>query len=239
MSALEPNPLDNCTIRNIREISNALGIPGFERFLKRATVSTYEQFVSVLYEDLDDIIAGIQENPELRLNDDENRLTIDIVSLLKAWGYDADHDRKIGGHTDISVRGRNNYLWIGEAKIHGAYDELYGGFQQLCTRYSTGDHNQDRGGLIIYIRAMNATNVVYEWRERFQHCGLAELVLADCPTRPDLAFYSTHKHERSGRNFSVRHVGVMLYFKPKDADKDDKLPKPKKNKAAKSKSDKA
>lgn len=233
MSALEPNPLDDLTIRKYREFSSATGNTEFERFLKRATASSYEQFISVLYNDIDNIIAGIQENPELRLKDDENRLTIDIVHMLKMLGYNADHDRKIGGHTDISVRGKNHHLWIGEAKIHGGYDDLYSGFKQLCTRYSTGDHNQDRGGLIIYIRNKDAAKVIREWKERFQDCDLEELVLSHCPERPDFVFYSTHKHERSGRPFCVKHIGVMLYFDPKDSDQGDKLPRKKREKSSK------
>lgn len=236
MSTTEQSLLDRkFSLAELMDFGELFGMPGMANQIKRLTASNYEQFVSTLNDDIDDIIGRIQENPELREDDGEDRLTIDIVDMLKTLGYDADHERKIGGHTDISVRGKKNFLWIGEAKIHGAYDYLYSGFQQLCSRYSTGDHNQDCGGLIIYIRNQNAANVVQEWRERFQESGLYDLKISDCSRRPDLAFRSSHKHDRAGRNFHVRHIGVILNFTPRDSDPDDKLPKKRARKSTKKK----
>jgi hypothetical protein len=44
---------------------------------------------------------SFQENPELRRNDGEDRLTIEIVNVLRGMGYNAGHETKIGGHTDL------------------------------------------------------------------------------------------------------------------------------------------
>lgn len=216
MNNADASPLDNFTVGQLRVLGDQFGIPGLSGLIKRQTASNYEQFVDALYSDLDDVISIIQENPELRKNDDENRLTIDIVNMLRTIGYQAGHDTKIGGHTDISVRGKNNHLWIGEAKIHGAYEELLGGFKQLCTRYSTGDAQQNCGGMIIYIRNVKAASVVTEWRARLSQQGLEGYSERDCPVRADMGFLSTHTHERSGMPFHVRHVGVILRFDPKD-----------------------
>lgn len=236
MNATDRSIIDRkFSLAELMDFGEIFGMPGIANQIKRMTASNYGQFVSILNDDIDDIIGRIQENPELREDDGEDRLTIDIVNMLKTLGYDADHERKIGGHTDISVRGKNHFLWIGEAKIHGAYEYLYSGFQQLCSRYSTGDHNQDCGGLIIYIRNKNAANVVKEWRERFQGSGLDELEISDCPKKPDLVFHSSHKHDRSGRNFRVRHIGVILNFAPRDSDPNDKLSKKRARKPTKRK----
>jgi len=113
-------------------------------------------FIRVLYEDIDKVIAQIQENPELRQNDTEDRLTIDIVNQLHILGYNASHDTKIGGHVDITVR-KNGFLWLGEAKIYRDNTYLWEGFTQLTTRYSIGDSNQEHGGLLIYIRDEDAS----------------------------------------------------------------------------------
>lgn len=216
MSDPAANPLDNMTLGQLRVMGEEFGIPGLTRLIRRQTASNYSQFVDALYLDMDEIIAIIQENPELRKDDEENRLTIDIVNMLRTMGYQASHDMKIGGHTDISVRGKNNYLWIGEAKIHGAYDELLDGFKQLCTRYSTGDTRQNCGGMIIYIRNIKAAAVVTEWRSRLSEEKLENYTAQECPALADMAFYSSHIHERSGMPFHVRHVGVILRFDPKD-----------------------
>lgn len=216
MAEAQSGILESLTLGQVREIAEQLGVPGFANSIKRFTVGSYKQFVDVLYSDINDIVLSMQENPELRKDDGEDRLTIEIASILKGMGYNAGHETKIGGHTDLSVRGRNNYLWIGEAKIHGAYDYLFQGFQQLCTRYATGDANQDCGGLIIYIKNKDSASVVKEWRERLGGYGLVDLTVSGSEVRPDFVFDSTHKLDRSGTMFNVKHIAVSLYFDPKD-----------------------
>src|ERR1700733_10905488 len=49
---------------------------------------------------------------------DEDALTIDIITDLKAMGFAASHDQDYGGHSDIVVEAREDFLWLGEAKIH-------------------------------------------------------------------------------------------------------------------------
>lgn len=213
---IDESSLDRMSIGDLKRFSDALGLGALANSIRRASVSSYPQFIETLYVDLNNILLGMQENPELRKNDGEDRLTIEIVCNLRTLGYNASHDAKIGGHADILVRGKDNYIWIGEAKIHSGYDYLFQGFQQLCTRYSTGDAGQDCGALIIYIRNKNSSNVVAEWRQRITGYGLDNLSLQDCAERPEFVFYSTHTHERTSTSFNVKHIGVSLYFDPKD-----------------------
>ncbi len=204
--------IENLSLRDLTNLGQFL--PDLANFASRQLANTYEDFIKVIYKDIDRIVEIIQENPELRQNDIEDRLSIEIVSMLRFCGYNATHDQKFGGHTDILVR-KNNYVWIAEAKIHRDYEYLWQGFQQLNTRYSTGDSNQKDGGILIYIRGANTKNVIDEWKKRLSNKNLQNYNSFPCPKR-ELAFYSTHTHEGSGLQFTVRHIPVILYFSPQD-----------------------
>lgn len=207
--------IDDFTIAQLRAMAPV--IPGVGTFFDRLLANNYKDFVDVLYKDIDAVIEGFQENPELLKEDGEDRLTSEIKRGLKLLGYAATHDEKIGGHSDLVVRGKKaGFLWIGEAKIHGSYDYLYQGFQQLTTRYSTGDSNQDCGGMLIYIKNNDAKGVVVNWRAHLKAKALDDYSESDCQDRPNFVFYSTHKHERSGAPFRVKHIGIILGFDPKD-----------------------
>ncbi|WLH14485.1 hypothetical protein PSH58_09305 [Pseudomonas hefeiensis] len=222
--------LDNLTIAQLRAMGPI--IPGVELFFNRLLANTYEDFVKVFYKDLDAVLGGFQENPELLKKDGEDRLNTEIKRALRLLGYIATHDEKIGGHSDLVVRGKkDNFLWIGEAKIHAGYDYLYKGFQQLTTRYSTGDVNQDCGGMLIYIKNNDAASVMAAWRAHLASQALEGYIEAACNERPNFVFYSVHKHDRSGTPFKVKHIGVILGFDPKDK----RAAKPKADKGAKKK----
>ena len=120
-------------------------------------------FIGQLYKDLDRVINQIERNPELRQQDGEDRLTIEIVGSLRSSGYNANHDCKTGGHVDLTVE-QNDLIWLGEAKIYKDNNYLWEGFQQLATRYSTGDTNQNSGGLLIYIFNEDAKSVMERWQ---------------------------------------------------------------------------
>ncbi|HEY9797579.1 MAG TPA: HEAT repeat domain-containing protein [Leptolyngbyaceae cyanobacterium] len=171
-------------------------------------------FIRNFYEDLDKVIYRIQENPELRQNDQEERLTIDIVNQLCSLGYDAAHETKNGGHVDIFVR-TSDFVWLGEAKIYRGNNYLWEGFQQLVTRYSSGDSNQANGGLLIYIFNEDTSSIMKNWQNYLLEKSLPDYSFRPCEMR-SLAFISTHRHESSGQAFHVRHIPVMLHFAPKD-----------------------
>jgi hypothetical protein len=190
--------------------------PDLANFADRVLVRNYDDFVRVLYKDIDRCIAKIEEDPQIRRKDGEDRISAEIINVLNGMNYDASHDEKVGGHSDIVVRNLNGYLWLGEAKIHSDYAYLEKGFNQLCTRYSPGTPNADQGALIVYVRVQDCAAVMAEWRRRAAALGLPEYVESDCPARDSLAFYSSHKHEGAGRTVKVRHIAVKQYFNPKD-----------------------
>ncbi|MDY6939765.1 MAG: hypothetical protein SWY16_19200 [Cyanobacteriota bacterium] len=204
--------IDQLNLHQLKELEAY--IPELAGFPSRVLVDTYEDFIGVLYADIDKIIYQTQENPELCQEDSEDKLTLDIKKQLCCMGYDATHELKIGGHCDLVVK-KNNFIWIGEAKKHSSYPYLWKGFQQLMTRYSTGDDNQKDGGILIYIFIKNAQSVMQKWKNYLSEKELTGYSSNSCPLRK-LAFFSNHTHERSGLAFKIRHMPVILYFNPKD-----------------------
>lgn len=177
---------------------------------------TYDEFVRIVNTAMDRVIECLEENAEVRCNDGEDRLTIELVGLLRQRGFDAGHDSMVRGHVDIVVRHRNGYVWLAEAKIHtNDYEWIFKGFQQLCTRYSTGTPGHSSGALLIYIRDKNAARVITRWEDRLKSRH-SDLTSSQCNTRSKLAFYSQHQHLVSGLPYSVRHMAVCLHFKPED-----------------------
>lgn len=205
-------PITNLSLKDLKNFEKF--IPGLAGFPSRLLVETYDEFIAELYETIDKIISLKEENPELYDQDKEDRITIEIKNSLCLLGYNASHEQKVGGHTDLLIR-KNEYLWIGEAKIHSSYDYLWEGFQQLATRYSVGSNNQKDGGLLIYIRVKDAKQVMEKWKDHLSSKQLSNYSLDSCLKR-DLAFFSKHKHDRSGELFRVRHIGITLYFNPQD-----------------------
>lgn len=181
---------------------------------RRAKISeegTYGEFVEQLYEDIDESIYAMQATRELRQNDSEDRLSLDILVGLNQQGYSATHDGKTGGHVDISVR-LGGHSWIGEAKKDGNFHE---GYLQLTTRYvqASGNYAHDHGGLLFYlIQSPDARGKLDAWRNALTEAGHP---CADC-SKNRLAFYSTHKLVGSGTDFKIRTMAVTLYHQPQD-----------------------
>jgi hypothetical protein len=206
-------------VTTISEFQNLIDLhskldPTFGNYWHRSLIDNYDDFLKCLYKDLDQIVDLIQENRELRQNDSEDRLTVEIVGHLKQLSYTAFHDPKIGGHVDILVQ-KKRFKWLGEAKIYNGPAYLWQGFQQLCTRYSTGDSNQSHGGIIVYFKNGNVRNFMSRWSNYLSTQNLPDFKAYSCQNRP-LAFYSEHIHVASGDIFTVRHVPLILCFDPQD-----------------------
>jgi len=192
--------------------------PDLAQFADFVLVQTYEDFVNVLYQCIDECIRKMQEDRAVRKKDDEDRLTQDLKLFLCAKGYQATHDEKYGGHCDLVVRHPHKpYVWLGEAKIHRKYYAwLKKGFNQLCTRYSCGTQDANQGGILIYVFQPKAEKILAEWKKRLSECQLENYSDENCPNRPNLAFFSTHCHKSSGSPYTVRHMAVVLHFDPQD-----------------------
>jgi hypothetical protein len=176
--------------------------------------TTHDQRVACVEEAIDWISQEHTKTRQHRQDRDEDALTIDIITDLKALGFDASHDKDYGGHGDIVIEARDNFLWIGEAKIHGAYEWLLKGFQQLDTRYSTGLPGQEHGGLIIYCKGRDVEQVMVKWIEYLQ-VSRPDVTIDSIVDQP-LVRRSQHTHATTGRLFKVRHVPISLYHEPQD-----------------------
>jgi HEAT repeat protein len=198
----------------IAAIQSRCGFYNYEIYQYVKQVESDGNFISQFYKDIDKVIYQIQKNPELRQKDGEDRLTIEIVGALRSSGYNANHDCKNGGHVDLAVE-KDDFIWLGEAKIYRDNNYLWEGFQQLTTRYSTGDTNQNSGGLLIYILKEDAKSIMKKWQEYLRNKNLPEYSCEPCKIKSS-AFISSHRHEGSGQLFHVRHVPVLLHFAPKD-----------------------
>lgn len=191
--------------------------PHISRSIQRQFPGSYEEFVDTLYEDVNDIVRDLEENPELQKPISEDRLTIQIRNGLRRLSYAAEHETKVGGHADLIVK-RGDWLWLGEAKIHNDYAWLLKGFHQLTTRYAVGRDYSSQGGLIIYVTGKNTAGVMTKWAGHLEEHVDSDWGLStdhDIDS-PQLTFFSQHKHERSGLDFRVKHIPVSLYFEPRD-----------------------
>lgn len=203
-------PPSNKTISNIDSFTSRHGEEGLIRYLEIIDPLDGGIFISRLYQEIADIVQNIEQTAHRREEDDEDRITSDIILLLRQTGYDATHDTENRGHPDIRIRNKQ-FIWLGEAKIHRDYDWLLDGLKQLHTRYLTG--REEGSGILIYIKGANAKKVMDEWRKRLDtgnECNLKETSNGS----EKLTFWSLHQHVGSGLDIRTKHIGVSLYYKP-------------------------
>lgn len=217
LTVLVLNSKESFALDAISSIQSRCGFYNYEIYQYAQDVNKLESsgdFIGQLYKDLDRVIYQIERNPELRQQDGEDRLTIEIVGSLRSSGYSANHDCKIGGHVDLTVE-KNDFIWLGEAKKYKDNNCLWEGFLQLTTRYSIGNDNQSSGGLLIYIFDEDAKSVMEKWQIYLSSKNLPDYSYKPCKLN-SLAFISSHKHQRSGLPFHIKHIPVLLHFSPQD-----------------------
>jgi hypothetical protein len=198
------------TVSNIESIILRHGEEGLMRYLEIIAPSDGNKFISRLYQELASIVQNLEETAQYRQNDSEDRITSDVVLLLRQSGYDATHDTDHRGHVDIRVKNKT-FVWLGEAKIHSNYSWLLDGLKQLHMRYSTG--KEEGSGILIYIKGSNAKRVMDEWRKRLEADGECNLKETNEGIEK-LTFWSIHQHEGSGLEISTKHIGVSLFYNP-------------------------
>lgn len=205
--------LGDFTLKDLAKLSSLNGPAA--RAARRLLVTSYREFIEVLYEDLDEAFKYIIQTRDLRKKESEDRTTADIIGQLIGRSYDAKHDEKHGGHCDIIVSHPSGYTWFAECKIHsGSYEYLRKGFDQLCTRYMPGTPHADSGALILFVRSVDCAAVVAEWRKRIASYGYEEFADKDCPVWNELGFLSTHTSAGAGRALNIRHTALALHFAP-------------------------
>lgn len=200
----------NKELSSLENITERRGTNWIERYIGINCPNDSDMFIFRLYKELGFIVKDLESTAHLRQKDSEDKITTDIVLLLRRTGYDASHDADNRGHADLSVKS-NKFIWLGEAKIHRSYEWLLDGLKQLHTRYATG--REDGSGILIYIKGANAKDVMDKWRSRLEQnrgCNLKETSDGD----KKLTFWSVHQHAGSGFDVRTKHIGVSLYYKP-------------------------
>jgi hypothetical protein len=189
-------------------------------FLRRTMVTTYDEFLNVLYDDIKLVIERLEENPQDFPDETEDATTKRIADILWGMQYSASHNLAAGGNVDLTVAiTRLNFKWIAEAKKFGSVSDMREGYLQLSTRYkpSMGSNGVMYGGMIGYLRRPDAATHMKSWREALPLVpGAEKSVLADCARRYALAFQSEHTHKDFGVPLRIWHNCVVLTFQPQD-----------------------
>jgi hypothetical protein len=174
--------------------------------------TSHEERRKLVEEAIDWIAQEMTKTCHLRQDKSEDEISIDFVSMLKAMGFQAAHDTQYGGHCDIIVEAKDDFLWIAEAKLHSSYAWLEKGMAQLSTRYSTGLEGQDCGEILVYTYSPRLDKIMLEWGNRLK--GSVDGIDVEVVDTDIMTFLSVHVHEKTGRPFRVRHKGVTLHFTP-------------------------
>lgn len=189
-------------------------------FLRRITATTYDEFLSVLYDDLKLTIERLEENPQDFPNETEDATTKRMADILWGMQYSASHNLAAGGNVDLTVAiTRMNFKWIAEAKKFESVTDMREGYLQLSTRYrpAMDSNGVMHGGMIGYLRRPDAAGSMKNWRDALPTVpGAEKSVLADCSRRNALGFQSEHAHKDFGLPLRVWHNCVVLTFEPKD-----------------------
>jgi len=186
-------------------------IPLFRTVVSNA-ISSYDDFVNVVENLIKNKITSMVRGKHNLQGMTEDQLTSKITDQFEELGFLVSHDKQIGGHADIVLE-YDNYLWLGEAKIHSSYPYLQKGWYQLTTRYMTGMPDENAGAILIYNFNKNAIGVTKGWRE----------VLTDFHPEVEqgeieggLHFASRTIHEGTGLPLKINHYNIPLYHDPKD-----------------------
>lgn len=175
----------------------------------------HEARVNAIQRSVDFACNKLVKHRNKKDKDDEDGLTVQICDMLVHSGIEAIHNASVGGHCDVVIKAKSDFLWLAEAKKHSDYTWLNKGFKQLSTRYSTGNPGQDHGEILIYCFVQDAKSMLEKWKDELVFRNPYVLVSED-GIGNSLTFQSKHKHECSGLEFYVRHKVVSLYWDPKD-----------------------
>ncbi|MEZ9422163.1 hypothetical protein AB4186_01695 [Vibrio lentus] len=208
------------SMQNILSMSDEI----FE-MLNRKYPKTYDDFVSQIDIDLENIISDSESGRNFHHNKSEDEMTVHLLSQIKRLYPSAHHDPHNGGHVDIYFEVKSSdgvmFKWIAEAKKwDGATWGDKGLFYQLLTSYTNGGENKDRGGIIFYSQIPSGgAFVMKEWKKHIEEKGIDVLDLRN----DELRFSTKHiLNNGNGPNFHVRHYCVDVYHPPTQANTERK-----------------
>lgn len=119
------------------------------------------------------------------------------------------------GNCDVKIK-RDDYVWLGEAKIAGNTSHIHGGYLQLRNRYASGIPEHNRGGMLIFCQDEPTDVVMAGWR-----AALEMIVPNSNPTdhvTSPFAFTSIDKAPGTNQPLRLIHIAFPLFHKPLDPD---------------------
>ena len=174
----------------------------------------YADFVETVQMAVSYTCNDLSSNPQLVQDHSEDQLTLRVVSGLKHLGLEASFETVTGGHCDVTVC-FGDYYWLAEAKIHTDTGWLWSGYQQLVTRYNTGDPNSRFGGMLIYCFKPRTDRLMTSWQERM-HKEDPDIAFHPSGEYVAAAFRSLAPSVRTGIELDILHTPVSLLFEPQD-----------------------
>ncbi|HCA5017976.1 TPA: hypothetical protein MW165_003602 [Acinetobacter baumannii] len=189
-----------------------------------ATEGSYEDFIELIYNDIDEITTDMLTAVEYYRDLGEVQISHNIwMSLRRKW-VTVQKDGDINGNVDLSIT-LGRFVWIAEAKIWGGPNKygnsyLYGGYTQLTERYSKGQVGATAGAMLIFIKPNNKKHtepeVMKSWQDYLaKKLGESLISLTPCKYKASCV-YSIQPHSGTEYNYNVRHIPITLLHNPQD-----------------------
>lgn len=189
-----------------------------------ATEGSYEDFIELIYNDIDEITTDILSAAEYYRDLGEVQISHNIWMNLRRKWVTVQKDGDINGNVDLSIT-LGRFVWIAEAKIWGGPNKygnsyLYGGYTQLTERYSKGQIGATAGAMLIFIKPNNKKQtepkVMQAWQKHLaKKLGESLISLTPCKHKASCV-YSVQPHSGTEYNYNVRHIPITLLHNPKD-----------------------
>ncbi|RYL25932.1 hypothetical protein [Acinetobacter piscicola] len=189
-----------------------------------ATEGSYEDFVELIYDDIDEITTDILTAVEYYRDLCEVKISHNIWMNLKRKWPTVQKDGDINGNVDISIT-LGRFVWLAEAKIWGGPNKygnsyLFGGYTQLTERYSKCQIGATSGAMLIFIKPNNNNHtepkVMDSWTKYLSgKLGDSLISLSPCKQKSS-CIYSVQPHSGTEYKYTVRHIPITLLHNPKD-----------------------
>jgi hypothetical protein len=198
-------------MHNLEHFTQLYGVHDFLRIIEIKAPKSEEVYIRRMYEELGLIIKMIEAGRKERSDDDEDRLSVEIVNCLNSAGYFCQKDPTHGGHVDFLVipERNKNFKWYGEAKIWDGVTYLSKGISQLISRYASG--REKNLGFLIYFKSDSLVSKMTGWLDHLKAGG--QIDSSKTKEIDEFSFTTSHPHS-SGTNIEIRHLAVNIHWNP-------------------------
>lgn len=205
--------MGNPTLRQLRERAaetpaNALN---FQILMWDFEAPEYSDWVRLIEDAMVYQINKLAEKKHYLKGLGEDAITTVVALALDNLGLNCSA-KVVNGNVDMVVEWRG-YMWLGEAKIANDVQKIFHGYQQLTSRYATGQPGQTSGGLLLYCMHDKANIIMDGWRAVLGH----EIPNANIQNGPvPLSFRSDDDRNGAGQLINVVHLAFPLYHVPEE-----------------------